>query len=85
MNATYVILVDILIRPLENLILVDTNGNLLAGSIGAWACGKIRRELKRLSVSLAIILAVVKMLHLEVGWYSKMNEWMYVGESKEKK
>ena len=85
MNATYVILIDVLVWPLENLVLVDANGDLLTGSIGAWACGKIRRELKRLSVSLAIILAVVKMLHLEVGWYSKMNEWMYVGESEEKK
>ena len=67
MNFAYVILVDVPGWPLENLVLVDANGDLLAGSVGTWAWGKIRRKLKRLGVSLAIILAVVKMLHLEVG------------------
>jgi len=62
---TYIILEDVLLRPLCNLELVDAYLDWLSSSVEAAAQRKGRKELVGLSVSCTIILTEVERLHDE--------------------
>lgn len=61
---TYIKLIDILLGPLSDLELIDSDVDGFTSSVQAWTSWKIARKLVGLNVSLAVIRAEVKRLHI---------------------
>lgn len=62
---TYIILEDIILWPLSDLVLINTNVNCLALGIQARAGREVRRELEGRFVSISIVSTKVEVLHDE--------------------
>lgn len=74
MQETYIILVDILLWPLKNTELIDTNRDLFTSSVVSRSVGKVGLVNKLLLVSFLIVNTVVLKLHDEGFSRLKMYE-----------
>ena len=72
-GVAYIILVDILLRPLQNLELVNADLNGLAGSVVTRTVGKLGGKVVLPSVSITVIDAVVVRLHGVEGELNDMR------------